>query len=328
MHALRRGTTGTVGLAVALLGLAGPARAASSGDTNCSSVDQSMNTCVVQVQQPTQPNDSNNTNQQIGSTGEKGPTCYFAPSSRNLGMKGHRVPCTSKDGYWSNAYNCYIQPMKPPLPPANDPAWQGHRPGDGAIYQCYEPQTSMVMLIWLANPPPPPGLAVTPEQVAQMAIKRMNMRAVTVGLAPSPVEENPKSMGVIGLPVWMWVKDPTSATYGPLTASASAGGITVTAKAVVERVEWNLGDGSRPVDCGAGTEYVGQMDGTRPSPDCGYTYTKTSWNQPHHEYTVTARAFWRVDWAGAGQSGTIRLPALVSRVHIKEGELQVLTNQG
>ena len=154
------------------------------------------------------------------------------------------------------------------------------------------------------------------------------MTAINVGLAPTPLEDNGKSMGVIGVPVWMWVKNPTAETYGPLTTSASAGGITVTVTATVESVDWDMGDGSSSISCGKGSQYNSSVDGTKQSPDCGYTYQKTSWDQPNHEYTVTARAYWRIDWTGAGQQGTIRPPALVSTVHIKEGELQVLNNQG
>jgi len=324
MHALR--------LVAAAASAAGavtltPAAATADSETNCQHWDIRTNTCQIQVQQPGNPDDPNNPNAPVGSTGASGPACYFDPDRQNLGGQGHSVPCHSEYGYFSNAYDCYISLMKP-QPQPSDPVWQGHEPGDGAIYNCYQPDSDLLVPIWAGSPPAGPGQQITPYEVAQIAIKQMNMHAVGVGLAPTPVESNPKSIGVIGLPVWMWVNNPTSSTYStsddPLTASASAGGITVTARAYVERVEWNMGDGSDPITCGAGTEYNVSVDGKRESPDCGYTYTKTSWDQPNHQFAVTARSYWRVDWAGAGQSGTIRLPALASTVHIREGELQVL----
>lgn len=301
------------------------------GETDCQTHDQYSGTCQIEVQQPTNPADPNNPNAPTGSTGDSGPACYFDPDRQNLGGEGHAVPCNSKYGYWSNAYDCFISLMKPP-PPSDDPVWQGHEPGDGAIYNCYQPDSDLLIPIWAGSPPEGPGQQITPYEVAQIAVEQMNMTAVGVGLAPTPVESNPKAMGVIGLPVWMWVNNPTASTYStsgdPLTESASAGGITVTARAYVERVEWDMGDGSGPMTCGAGTEYNQSVDQKKESPDCGYTYTKTSWDQPNHQYTVTASSYWRVDWAGAGQSGTIRLPALVSTVNIREGELQVLNKNG
>jgi hypothetical protein len=245
MHALKRATAGAAVMACVILGAVAPARAGEGdGDTNCDSVDQSTNNCVIQVETPTNPTDPNNPNQPTGNSGDSGQACYFDPDRQGLGSEGHTVPCQSEYGYWSNAYDCYISRMEPP-PPANDPVWQGHEPGDGAIYNCYQPDSDLLIPIWAGSPPERPGQQITPLEVAQIAIEQMNMSAVGVGLAPTPVESNPKSIGVIGLPVWMWVDDPTSATYAtsddPLSASASAGGITVTANAYVERVEWGHG---------------------------------------------------------------------------------------
>lgn len=314
--------------AAGLVVVAGATSSPASADVQCQQWDQKTGTCLVWITVGTTHPSSQSSTEPTGSTGDSGPTCYYDPSKQNLRGQGHTVPCTKPGfGYWSNQYNCYISLAKP-QPPAGDPNWQGHQPGDGAVYNCYQPETGMAVMIWAANPPAGVGQQITPEQVAQIAIKRMHMTAIKVGLAPTPVESSPKAMGVIGVPVWMWVANPASSTYGPIETSASAGGITVTATATAERVEWNMGDGSAPITCGQGTPYNSSVDVAEPSPDCGYTYQKTSWDQPNHEYTVTASSYWRVDWTGAGQQGTIRLPALVSRVHIREGELQVLNNQG
>jgi hypothetical protein len=294
------------------------------GGTGCSH-SQLLNVCHIGT--GTQPRPGHTTSTQpIGSTGSSGPACHYTPQPGS-GTTAGSVPCHAAAGYWSNSYSCYISAMKPP-PAATDPSWAGHQPGDGAVYACYDPKTQILIPIWAGGPPQGPGQQVTPEQLAQSAIKKLTMRAIGVGLAPTPTESNPSAMGVIGIPVWMWVQDPNAATYGPLTASASAGGITVTAAAEVERVQWDMGDGSSPIDCRQGTPYSQSADQARQSPDCGYIYTRTSWDKPNHKYAVTARSYWRVDWTGGGQQGTIRLPALVSTVHVKEGELQVLNSRG
>lgn len=317
----------TLGAVLTVLVL-GPVPAAQAG-VKCQKIDPKTGQCSLWVNVPDPTPNPNPTNPpSTGNTGDSGPACYWDGTSQGIkNPPPGPVPCHTADGYWSNTYHCYISTAKP-QPPAGDPTWQGHQPGDGAIYNCYQPQTGLAIPIWSANPPAGPGQQVTPQQVAQLAIKQMNMTAINVGLAPTPTESNPKAMGVIGVPVWMWVANPDSSTYGPIKASASAGGITVTATATVERVEWNMGDGSAVINCGQGTPYNSSVDGTKASPDCGYTYEKTSWDRPNHEYTVTANSYWKVDWAGAGQQGTIRLPALTSTVHIREGELQVLNNQG
>ena len=62
----------------------------------------------------------------------------------------------------------------------------------------------------------------------QIAIENMHLRAIDIGIAPEP---GPDSIGLVGMPVWMWAANPDEHTVGPITESASAGGITVTATA-------------------------------------------------------------------------------------------------
>jgi hypothetical protein len=337
VHALRRSQHRFFGLATSLIvAVAGTVvvllgtMSAAHADQKCVRVNPRTGECTLWITIPgTNPTPGPSDPPSTGNTGDSGQACYWDGTSQGItNPPPGPVPCTKPGyGYWSNSYNCYIQPLSPP-PPASDPSWQGHQPGDGAVYQCYQPQTQIDIHLWLQNPPAGPGQQLTPLQVAQIAIKQINMQAINVGMAPTPTESNPNAMGVIGVPVWMWVENPDASTWGTITKSVSAGGITVTVKAYVEQVRWDMGDGSNPIKCGQGTPYNSAVDGTKSSPDCGYTYQKTSWDKPHHEYTVTANSYWRVDWAGAGQQGTIRLPALVSTVHIREGELQVLNNQG
>ncbi|MFE7649908.1 hypothetical protein [Streptomyces phaeoluteigriseus] len=79
----------------------------------------------------------------------------------------------------------------------------------------------MVRRIWLADPPPA-AAAVNPAELAQRAVDSMKLAG--------PDITSPKAAGryLVGMPMWMWVnQSPT--TYGPNTASASAGAVTVTA---------------------------------------------------------------------------------------------------
>ena len=42
-----------------------------------------------------------------------------------------------------------------------------------------------------------------PAVVARSIVEQMQLRAITIGMVP---EDRPGSMGVVGLPLWMWVR--------------------------------------------------------------------------------------------------------------------------
>lgn len=140
----------------------------------------------------------------------------------------------------------------------------------------------------------------------------MGLSAITIGVVPEPA---PGSIGLVGMPNWMWVADPSQTTWGPISRSASAGGWTVMATARVSRVSWDMGDG-QVITCGQGTEYLDRY-GLSKSPTCGHVYTR----QGH--YTITATSHWVVAWSGIGQVGTIAVD-LVRSVPVTIGEAQVL----
>ena len=104
----------------------------------------------------------------------------------------------------------------------------------------------------------------------------MHLSAIDIGIAPKP---GPDSVGLVGMPVWMWAKNPSDQTVGPLTATASAGGITITATATLFRITWDMGDGTEVVCKTAGTPYDVSF-GQKKSPDCGHTYTTSSGGEP------------------------------------------------
>lgn len=316
-----RGVAVTLAVAAAsLLWVATPATA-DHGGAHCETMDTDGN-CVIQVQPtPTDPPTTGD-GDKPQDTGDQGPACYWDPAPQGLtGPPAGPVPCQSEYGYWSNAWHCYVRALDPP-PPPSDPVWKGNYP-EGAVYQCYQPQTDIDIPIWSANPPPGVGGGPTPYEVAQMAIARMGFKAGDIGIVPEP---GPGKLGIVGMPTWMWVKNPGPPTTGPITASASAGGITVTATAELDRIEWDMGDGTT-VTCegtrAKGTPY-NKSYGDQDSPTCGHRYKKTSGGKPNNAYTVTANAYWVVNWSGAGQTGTITLDPLTRSVQIRVGEMQVL----
>ena len=158
--------------------------------------------------------------------------------------------------------------------------------------------------------------------MAQIAVRQMHLKAIDIGIAPEPGADN---IGLVGMPIWMWAKAPSEHTFGPVTQTATAGGITITATAKVLKVTWDVGDGTKVVCQTAGTPYKAAF-GRRDSPDCGHTYKKSSAGGPDDAYTVTATSSWVITWSGAGQTGTIRLNGLKRSTQIRIGEAQVLVN--
>ncbi|MDQ1535945.1 MAG: hypothetical protein QOE58_338 [Actinomycetota bacterium] len=243
------------------------------------------------------------------------PTCFDK-------FAGTTIPCTDPTfGFWVPSYNCYAK-LAAPQPPKTDSVWNGH--DDGSIYDCVYNGTVTIpgtngIPIWLAGPPP--GV-VDPIVLAQQAIETMRLHAIYIGIAPEP---GAGRMGYVGLPTYLWVDQPAATTLGPITKSATAGAVTVTATAHVESITWDMGDGYTVRCAGSrakGTPYRAAY-GANPSPTCGHQYQQPSSGEPGGEYKVTATSHWIIDWIGGGATGTIEMD-LTAATQIRIGEIQVL----
>lgn len=293
---------------------------AASADTECKQYDPQTGICSLWVEVPGTPGEPGDSSDNGPKDTGSGAACYWDGRKQKIFKPPPGpVPCSTEYGYWSNSYNCYIQLLEP-QPPAEDPLWEGHEPGDGAVYHCYQPQSDLVHIFWSADQPPNSGAGPTPREVALIAVDDMQLTAIRIGIAPEATEG---SIGLVGMPVWMWASSPDGSTWGPQTASASAGGITITATARVHKVTWDMGDGTTVICTTPGTPYRPSY-GMRTSPDCGHTYTTSSASEPDDKFTVTATSDWVVEWEGAGQSGTIRLNGLARQARVAVGEAQVL----
>lgn len=236
-------------------------------------------------------------------------------------LGGSEVPCTSPYGTWIDAYGMWCNPMDP-QPPKDDPAWGGKT--EGAIYSCLRPAGSgvqdsgMVFTSWLpagVEEPPP-----NPEDLAWEAIASVGIEPIDPGIAPQPLSQNPESLGAVGLPVWLWSDSTAANQVGPVSASASERGYTVTIQGRVDRIEWDFGDGGPGASCGQGQRFNPDTMGPETPVVCGRQegYSKQG------EYTITATSHWVVDWAGINQTGTIEFPRTVSET-VRIGEIQVVT---
>ncbi|MFC1419572.1 ATP/GTP-binding protein [Streptacidiphilus cavernicola] len=242
---------------------------------------------------------------------------------------GNTVPCTTGYGSFDPNDGCYYQQAQP-QPPAGDPDWHGHLPGDGAVYSqtCpFAPGGGGAVNIWLAAAPAGPPV-VTPAELAQRALAMIQRSAATVGTAP---DAGGARTALVGSPIWLWI-DRTGTDYAtrahPLSATAAVPGLAVTANVYVTAVDWNMGDGSSARTCTLpGTPYRAS-DGAKASPDCGYSYAKPSIGQPDERYAITATVHWIARWnvvAAGGPAGTIVLdPIATPATTLRVSELQVL----
>lgn len=308
-------------------GLSAVVAAPTYADTKCALTDTTSGECQLWVEVPGSGGDSggDGSDEPVGDSGPKdtgaGSSCYWDPAKQGVPGTAGPVACSSPYGTWDNGRNCYVERVDPP-PAPGDPMWEGHDPGDGAVYNCYQPQTTLLTTFWSQAPPPGAAAGPSPREVAQMAVEKMHLRAIDIGITP---ESGSDRVGLVGMPVWLWVNAPRASTFGPATASATAGGITVTATARVHEITWDMGDGTQVVCRSAGTPYEPRF-GKAKSPDCGHVYTKSSAHQRGAVYTVTATSDWVITWAGAGQTGTIRLGGLARSVDVTVGEAQVLVS--
>ncbi|SHH34576.1 ATP/GTP-binding protein [Streptomyces sp. 3214.6] len=207
-----------------------------------------------------------------------------------------------------------------PQPPVGSLDWEGHEPGDGAVYEqscSVAPDgvddLTVRRLVWLAEPPA--RQTVDPAVLAQRAVDSMTL------LGPDVASPRAAGNYTVGVPVWMWVNQ-SATTYGPNIASASAGGITVTATAKVSKIVWQMGDGASVTCNGPGTPYQAS-EGMAQSPTCGHLYSKTSAGSANGKFQVTATSTWTIGWQGGGATGQLT-EVRQSNVQVAIGEVQVV----
>jgi hypothetical protein len=120
---------------------------------------------------------------------------------------GESIPCTLNGASWVAAWECYAQSL--PSQPV-DPAHTGM-----TAYECRWAASGSSMrgitpIYWARSTPAP----VDPAVLAEEAAASMQLRGIRIGMVP---EDVPGSMGIVGVPAWLWVDGPDAQTFGPAT---------------------------------------------------------------------------------------------------------------
>jgi hypothetical protein len=226
---------------------------------------------------------------------------------------GVEIPC-ERDGAWAGADGCYYKPTEPSQSTVD--ALGGQPAGEGGWYlkTCYgadgAAETGLGGPVWMPGAPP----VVSPAVLARQARSRLNLPEVMIRL-------NPPGEQLVNLPLWLAMQP---ASWRPQSATASTGGVSVTATARPVAARWLMGDGGAVECAGPGTAWTVGTDPVRPSPDCGHTYRRSSAGAPGGAYAVTVTVAWEVTWAGAGQTGTVPGLTTTGAVQVRVQESQAV----
>jgi hypothetical protein len=241
------------------------------------------------------------------------------------------VPCNHPAyGFWSGG--CYYG-NPPPLvePPANPPGGQSAEDGQYYYERCpinveeFNGQLvftffAVIRWIWFENGAVPVALP-TPLEVAQDWLANIELHGVDFELAPPET-----GSGLVTLPVWLGVNG-TENTWGPISASHCLQTVCVSIEALVDTVNWTMGDGAS-FGCDRDQHVVWEpgMNYLAPGDRCHHYYQRASRNQPGGKYQITATSHWAVHWeADASDASGDLETTREATAALEIDEIQVLT---
>ena len=243
-----------------------------------------------------------------------------AKASRSL--RPGRCPAHRPTGYWSNSYHCYISPVEP-QPPAGDPSWQGHEPGDGAVYNCYQPQTGLLITIWSQDPPPElrhrtdAARGGADRDRADAPVGDQHRHRARAGSG----QHRPGRHA--GLDVGQGTRTTTPSARSPRAPLPAASRSRRPRRSSTSPGTWATAPRSSAIRRARRTS---RSTGGRTPPTAATPTRSRAPAETDDAYTVTATSSWVITWSGAGQTGTIRLDGLNRSTQIRIGEAQVLVN--
>ncbi|MFC4149023.1 hypothetical protein ACFO0M_22445 [Micromonospora mangrovi] len=293
------------GLAL-LVALAGaPASAARPGDPGAD-CPPGQNDCSVWDDEPGVPGDPGGGGGNTGGGGNGS-----GGGAAKCQWNGRVIPCYDDVlGWFNTGDGCYYKLAEPQPTAPEGKQWY--------VQTCNGGDLGAQTVVLRDGPPPGFGTPPDPEELARRALASISLLPPRIAVAP----RRSKGAGLVGLPVWMWASRGAS-YFGPLTASASDRGLTVTITAKVDSIVWDMGDRHQVTCTGPGTPYDAKGDRAgQTSPDCGYD----GGYQRAGTYRVGATTHWTVHWeTGNGTTdGNIPQIRTSNTIPIQIQELQVV----
>ena len=216
---------------------------------------------------------------------DPGPAASGARKVTCAGQWGDAMDCdpTSSGAWWSADRECWVDPGGPATArhatPVEGATPTGRSTAAGRLRHRRSAAAQRALLL-LGRPAP---AQVNPARLAREAVDSMNLVAPTVGAHPAA--RSAEAVSLIGLPTWLWIDSADEHSWGPITRTATAGGVTVTATAKVTKVVWDMGDGNTVSCTNKGTEWTAAK-GTGDSPTCGYRYTPPRGAHDHRDHVL------------------------------------------
>lgn len=236
------------------------------------------------------------------------PACDLAAGTRPTANKPNIAPGTTNGRSPGDVPVCRNIPVNYD-PPGSKP--QG--PGGWFMVICSpdgkDPDSHGPVWIPAGASTPTPS----PEEVAQIARKRLRLPAPTITASPSGTQ-------LVHLPTWLWL----SSGWTTTNSTASVPGVAVTAVAIPVSTAWSTGDGHTVTCAGPGTPFPHAADPQSSSPDCGHTYRRSSAREPGQAFTVSVTVQWNVTWSGAGQGGAFPNLTTTATTTFRVAESQAL----
>jgi len=219
----------------------------------------------------------------------------------------------------SSPERCQYQQLSPEEQQTSDRMsqeglWWPKGNGPGSWYRkiCFDASgRSSGTIVWVPR-------QVDPQQLAEQARDEVPTPSPALHMNP-PADKGE----VTNVETWLWI-DPSQ--WQPVTASASAGNVTVTTTATPDHVVWDMGNGDTVTCNGPGAPYDTSRPAADQSTDCGYTYRRSSARESDGRYHVTATVYYQVAWTATGVAAGGALAPITrsSTVAIRVAEIQAL----
>lgn len=179
-------------------------------------------------------------------------------------------------------------------------------------------------IVWVGKGQPAPGgpaYVVTPAQLAQEAVNRLQLPQPTVHRSPAETNDYEGSPFTwVNLWTWFWTD---AASWAPQTQTTSVGPVSATVVARPVGLQFEPGGiGEDAVRCPGPGRAWGDADGNdAPSSGCGFRYTHVT------DGVVTSRLgiLWQVTWTGSGGTGgTLPMMQTVTKAPLQVLQAQVV----